>query len=84
MELLQLNIANVDNTKGSINVNPNLIQEFMIRPTQGDKFLLTVTMVSGRSYNLADASPEGKYLFDSKAEAEGVLDFYTSAGGEIE
>lgn len=69
--LKKLNIARVDNTKGNININPNLVQELIILD-KGPKFIINLTLVSGRTYQLADDL--GKYEFDTLAEATGLIE----------
>jgi uncharacterized coiled-coil protein SlyX len=69
MELIKLRVYNVGN-KGSININPKLIETVIVSP-YNDKYILTLTLSQGARYQLATS--EGKYLFDTKEEAEAEL-----------
>lgn len=62
MALISLNVLNLDNTKGSINVNPDLVETAIISP-YNDKYIITISLVSGRRYQLTNSS--GEHLFNS-------------------
>ena len=69
MELIKLRVYNVGN-KGSININPKLIETVIVSP-YNNKYILILTLSQGARYQLATS--EGKYLFDTKEEAETEL-----------
>jgi len=81
MELIKLRVYNVGN-KGSININPKLIETVIVSP-YNDKYILILALSQGARYQLATS--EGKYLFDTKEEAEAelntILEEVTSENG---
>ena len=81
MELIKLRVYNVGN-KGSININPKLIETVIVSP-YNDKYILILALSQGARYQLATS--EGKYLFDTKEEAEAelntILEEVTSESG---
>lgn len=70
MSLINLNVLNLDSTKGSININPDLVGTAIVSP-YNDKFIITISLISGRRYQLTDSS--GEHLFDSLVSATAEL-----------